>query len=385
MQKNIIVCPIKGITELLPYDFQEIEPLLSYLKKDELPSINMAFPRGTITDDGRLDLCKQSLGPEGCSFVVESLWNNTRVKSLLLGTDGIGNGGAEKVAQLIGHNENLETIYLGCNLIENEGTEKLAQALITNTSVRGLWLKRNPIGEQGAYHIANVLKQNRHLRTLDLVNTQIGTAGLKAICEVLATQNQTLERLYLGGNQINAEGASYLAEVLRQNKTLKALLLSVNELGDKGGTILAEALADNTTLEELGLASCGLGENAMVTLFTHMATNNSIHSLDLGYSISTRVMGASANHISDRAARALKKFLEENKTVISLKLNRTGMTKFGKARLREGMATNTYIQELTITGKKDPQLQEFIIQNQSSQPKHNSIPEDVKVIKSVYR
>jgi len=385
MQKNIIVCPIKGVTELLPYEFEEIEPLLDYLKKDELPAQPQAFPRGTVTDDGRLDLCKQSLGAEGCSFVVEALWHNRTIKSLLLGTDGIGNAGAEKVAQLVTHNKNLETIYLGCNLIENEGVEKLAQALVTNTSVKGLWLKRNPIGEEGARHIAFVLKTNRHLRTLDLVNTQIGTAGLKAVCETLAADNQTLERLYLGGNQINAEGAGYLARMLHTNKTLKALLLNVNELGDEGGCILADAMRHNDTLEELGLASCGLGENALMRLFENLADNPKLHTLDLGYSVSTKVLGASANHISDRAAKALQYLLEHNRTIQTLNLNKTGLTTHARELIIQGLTANTSLQKLTLNGKTDARIATLLERNSLTQQVKPPIPADVKVIKSVYR
>ena len=384
-QKNIIVCPVKGVTRLLPYDFAEIEPLLNYLKTNTQPAADVSFPKGTVTADGRLDLCKQSIGAEGCSFVVQALWNNTHIKSLLLGTDGIGNAGAGKVAQLVTHNKQLETVYLGCNLIEEEGVETLGAALEQNTTVKGLWLKRNPIGVAGAKAIARLLRTNGHLRTLDLVNTQIGLEGLQAVCEVLATENRTLERLYLGGNQINAEGAKHLAKMLRHNKTLKALLLNVNELGDEGGTVLAEVLKDNQTLQELGLASCGLQEKALCTLFESLHENSTLHSLDLGYSASTQVLGAAANQITDSVAEKLALLLQKNRTIARLNLNKTGMTPKARLLLRESVAYNTSLEKMTIDGKTDEAILRKLSQNRLQKTHINPIPADVQVIKSIYR
>src|SRR5579871_2032881 len=209
-EEAVIHCPIHDVTDITPCDPAEIAPLISHLEADLPVTQPTAFPRGTVMEDGRLDLCKQQLGPAGCRLVTEALAANTTITSLLLGTDGIGDGGAADVARLIEHNPRLEIIYLGCNRIGESGAAVLAGTLARNRSVKGLWLKRNPIGEAGALSIAAMLRHNRSLRTLDLVNTYPGPDGLAALVDVLIHENHTIEWLYLGGNDIDAEAAKLL-------------------------------------------------------------------------------------------------------------------------------------------------------------------------------
>jgi hypothetical protein len=45
--------------------------------------------------------------------------------------------------------------------------------------------------------------------------------------------------LYLGGNDIDADDAYLLAELLKPNPSIEALLLNVNHLGDRGVEVLA--------------------------------------------------------------------------------------------------------------------------------------------------
>ena len=206
----------------------ELKSLIDYLQTDRPIAQKTVFPRGTVMPDGRLDLCKQDLGVTGCHLVTEALANNDAIASLLLGTNGIGDLGAQDVARLIQRNHNLEIVYLGCNAISSTGIAALAEALTENRSVTGLWLKRNPIGPEGAYYLAEMLRHNTSIRTLDLVNTQIGEEGLAAILKVLNSTNRTVERLYLGGNQIQADNAALLANLLVNNPVITSLFLNVN-------------------------------------------------------------------------------------------------------------------------------------------------------------
>lgn len=374
-----ILCPVKGIIELLPYPYSEIEPLLEYLEAGRLPLQNLAFPRGTITPDGRLDLCKQSLGPEGCAFVVKAIWDHPHLNTILLGTDGIGNAGAGKVATLIRHNQNLETIYLGCNLIEATGVEQLADALKDNQSVTSLWLKRNPLGVEGARHIAELLRNNKTLKTLDLVNTQLGSEGLLLICNTLAYENRTLERIYIGGNQIGPKEAGSLAEVLRHNSTLHGLMMTVNNLGEKGGLILAEGLQYNTTLRDLSIGSCELNDLALTAIFKALAQNPVIRYLDLSYGPSTVVLGAHSNQFSENAAETLANFLVETKTLAILDLSNAGIPEALQKNITAAVVQNPVIQK--VRGLKlNLNPADTLVEAGNT-----FVPKSVNAIKSVYR
>jgi len=382
----IIHCPLYHVPDIIPCDPAEIEPLITYLKTDLPVTQPTPFPRGTVLEDGRLDLCKQDLGPAGCRMVTEALATNTTITSLLLGTDGIGDEGAADVARLIERNATLEIVYLGCNKIGKDGVTVLAETLTQNRSVQGLWLKRNPVGPTGAKALAAMLQHNRTLRTLDLVNTYPGHDGLAALVDVLIHENRTVERLYLGGNEIDAADALLLADLLRANPVIKALMLSVNRLGDPGARILADALRENTTLAELGLASNAITSKGASALFEAAQSHPTLTHLDFSCSPSTHILGADANMLGDSGAEAAANFLVCNDVLLCLDLRHNGITKIGKAQLASGLEQNNALRILNLNGKPDPHIIALLERNVSLYPAPNPLfTRDVALIRSVYR
>ena len=51
-----ILCPLHGVYDFAPCDPAEVDPLVDFLLSDSPVSDKRAFPRGTLTADGRLDL-----------------------------------------------------------------------------------------------------------------------------------------------------------------------------------------------------------------------------------------------------------------------------------------------------------------------------------------
>jgi Ran GTPase-activating protein (RanGAP) involved in mRNA processing and transport len=381
MEENqpVILCPIRGVVELLPCDFDELNPVLEGIRTGVLPEENLVFPRGTLTADGRLDMCKQNLGPEGCAFVVEALWNADHIHSLLLGTDGIGDAGAKMVADLVRHNSNIRTVYLGCNSIGAEGVAHLSAALSDNKGVSGLWLKRNPVGAEGAAHIAGLLHKNTGLKTLDLVNTGIHGAGLALICSVLAYTNRTLERLYLGGNDLNAADAGAIAEMLVNNPTLHGVFLSVNRLGDESAEPLAAALAQNTTLRELGLGSCGFGDAGLSTLFNVLAVHPALEYLDLSLAPSTPALNARNNTFGREATAALIRLLDATPCLRTLNLQGAAIPNAAHETIAEALLRCAPLQKIVWEAPVAERL------GRLRKRKTPGIAEEVRSIKSVYR
>lgn len=380
--KNVY-CPVTHSYHSTNEVLDEIKPLVEFLASNQSANENIAFPRGTVTDDGRLDLCKQSIGIEGCEMISEVLKNNKTINAILFGTDGIGNIGAAKVAELISENETLETIYLGCNNIETSGVTALSKSLEQNKSVKGLWLKRNPLGVEGAKKIAEMLRKNSTLKVLDLVTTAIEKEGLDAILEVLMTENRSLKKLYLSGNQIDEIQAEKLKELLMKNDSLETLMLSVNCLKDKGVIRIADGLKSNKTLQELSLASNGISIKGAKYLFEMLQENSSLRYLDLGYAISTKVLRAERNDFGDEFAKGCRDFLKLNKPLQYLDLTKTGMTNNGLQIIEKGILENSNICKLKINAK----LSE-IAKNRLQTNEQNStitVSKEVQAIRSVYR
>lgn len=384
-----IHCPVQSVYDITPCPPEEVEPLLDHLRENRATTGSQAFPRGTTLEDGRLDLCKQSLGPENCRLITQALERNTQVRSLLLGTDGIGDTGARDVARLVAQNDTLEIVYLGCNRISAEGTGALADALRDNGSVKGLWLKRNPIGKEGAFHLASLLRENTTLTTLDLVNTGIGSEGLAAVLEALTESNRTLTRLYLGGNGLGPADARLLANLLQANPTITALLLNVNLLGDDGAQALAEGLRENQTLTELGIASCGITPVGAQPLFDTIAHHPTLEDLDFGYSPSTKVLGASANCLSDHGGEIVGGCLASDPVLQRLDLRRAGMNAIDRERVADAVELNTHLVELRLDGPKIPRIAARLLENRAGMGlplTGTTRPDpDVALIRSVYR
>jgi len=324
MQTTPILCPVDHVTMTFPFPEHHLQPVIDFINSNKpLPAADSAFPVGTITPDGRLDLCKQKLGVAGIRLVAAALKNNRVIKHLLLGTNAFGNAGAAAVAELIAVNNTIETVYLGCNYIDHTGCKTICGALQENTSVKSVWFKRNPIGAESMPAVIELLKRNKRIRTLDLVNTGAGE-GLYTLLEYLA-ENDTVERLYLSGNFLTAASMKYVSNMLGSNKHLRSLYVSVNNIGDEGVAELAPGLIHNTSLEELSVASCGITGKGMELLFTALNANNNIKSLDLGYAPSTKVLGGKANELSHEAAKLLVEYITKQSSLENLNLGKMNL------------------------------------------------------------
>ncbi len=380
-----IQCPLRGEIPFVACSIEEVTPLIEHLTLNSPVSEPMAFPRGTVMPDGRLDLCKQNLGPAGCRRVTESLRNNEHIRSVLLGTDGIGDEGAEAISELVQANSALEIVYLGCNGITHQGVQSLTDALSGNSKIQGLWLKRNPIGDEGAEAISRLLTQNRTLRVLDLVNTGLGSRGVQALCQSLKIAGCSIERLYLGGNSLEADSARQLADVLRHNETLRSLFLNVNRLGDEGVIELAKGLRANQTLCDLGLASSGITIRGVQPLLEVVTNHASLVNLDLGYSPSTKVLQAQPNSLGDEGGALVAKMLLSNTKLAQINLAKTGIGKQGRELIERAIRKNGSIQFCTLDGGLSDSTRAQLLANQSNTSSVAVCPSDTRLIRSVYR
>lgn len=378
-----VQCPVHRV-EITPCETAELAPLLAHLSGNQPVDGSQRFPRGTLLDDGRLDLCKQSLGASNCLQVAHALQRNTQVRSLMLGTNAIGDAGAAAVAGLVGSNERLEVLYLGCNNIGPQGADALGQALAADTHVTGLWLKRNPLGPQGVRSIADMLRSNRRLRVLDLVNTDLRDDGVQALVDALCTDNRQLSSLYLSGNGLGPTAAKHLARLLREAPQIQALHLSVNHLGDPGAETLAEALLDNGTLQTLSLASNGIGPQGAKALFAAAKRHAGLQVLHLGHAPSTRVLGAQANGIGDEGAGHAAGLLAASTALRQLDLQRNGITAAGMALLAAALQHNERLVSLRLEGRLPETALSRLARNREV---HGDMPlgADQALIRSVYR
>lgn len=379
------------VPDLLPRDPKLLEPLMEVLRQNEAVDEQQRFPRGSLLPDGRLDLCKQNIGPEGAQLIAESLQGNTQVTSLMLGADQIGNDGAKAIAHLVRDHKSIETLYLGCNKIDHEGARALIDSIEANKTIKGFWIKRNPIGYEGARALAAILRDGRHaLETLDLVQTGIGLDGFKDIAAALCQNSHTLKRLYFGGNELGPEMAKPFIQLLDHSQ-LTELYSSSNQLGDAGAIKLAEALADNTRLLALGLASNGIKEEGFLALAKALSVNQSLRYLDLGFAPNTELIGSVPNQLSGEAVEAFCEAIKTNQSLRVIELTHSVHRDDVDAFLT-AFESNPRLLQIKIsrelTGSQKGRLRALLRHNRELQevdPIGVALPKHLKVIKSVYR
>ena len=129
---------------------------------------------------------------------------------------------------------------------------------LKSNSLEKIYLGNNEIGDEEAKHLAEALKVNKSLKEIDLWSNKIGDEGAKHLAEALKV-NTSLKEINLRYNNIGVEGAKHLAEMLKVNKTLELIILGSNNIGDEGAKELAEALKANTSLKEIELYENNIG------------------------------------------------------------------------------------------------------------------------------
>ena len=337
-----VLCPITKVplSEFRPCPPEELDEISEWLMRRESGDIRREFLRG-IVDCERLDLCKQSLGPNGAQRILRALDGNRKIRSLLMGTDGLGDVGAKSVADAMKRNGNLETIYLGCNGITAAGVGPLCEAIESGSGTAALWLKRNPIGLDGAARVAQMLARPHSLRTLDLVNTGISDDGACQILRTIIKSPQRLERLYLGGNGLTVTSTPIIAELLASCPGIRALYLSTNLLLNEGANELAGGFSGNRTLQEFSLASNGLTSSECATFFKALRHLSSLTFLDLGSTPSAKVLGAPENQLGGDAIETLASSIRDMPELRALSLRDSSIDAESATRILDACESRT--------------------------------------------
>jgi len=317
----------------------DLEPLLAWQRTGTAPAARLDFPTGTALPDGRLDLCKQALGPAGAVRVAGALRPGV-VRHLLLGTDGLGDAGAAGVAEEAVARE-VETLYLGCNGITAGGACRIADSLRMSPQagrVTGVWLKRNPLGAGAGEAAAGIVESARALHTLDLVQTGMTADSLGVLVAALITaarSGRRVERLYAGGNPLGPAGAVHLAALVRAG-AVDELSVSAAHLGDRGAETLADALVPGGRLRRISVASNGIGPVAAARLVTSAAAAG-VEVCVLGRVRAAGVLGAPDNHLDEQATTTIAAALADRPHRLRhLVLSDTGLRSREAHRLLDG-------------------------------------------------
>lgn len=318
---------------------EELKPFLDYLNsnKEIEPNFSenkfsgencMKFIRGSIYQDGRMDLCKQVVGPNWINHLMDSLKNNDKIEHFLLGNNIINIEGALAIKNFLlsNHKSKIQTWYLAGNCIDKQGIKYICEGLTNDINMKYLWLKRNPIHSDGCLYISELLKSNQYIKILDLHNCAIMNDGLKYLCQGLM-YNNSLRYLYLDANGINSEGASYLTNYFKnkREKGITSLWIDMNRFENDGIEMILNALKNYPYIKRLNIGSNGLLAPICETIYNTFKESKSLKVLDLGMYKSTIDMGEMSNKLNEDID-FICKLVKENSSILFLNLNHIGLT-----------------------------------------------------------
>ncbi len=346
----------------MPVEISTLDELQSFFDRLENPTQAVAvktddigsyeeFKRGAYYTDGRIDLCKQVVGPTHIERLMKSFRMNPNVTHFLLGNNIIGPVGAKAIADFISDPDkksNIQTWYIAGNDIDSAGAAQIAAALAYDEHCKDLWLKRNPVGDGGAKALALMLLTNKSIRTLDLDNTAIYDEGCVSIFEALKT-NTTLRSIYLDANGLTHVSAKAIADYIRHKALtgspgLTHLSISINRLEDAGAILIADALRETKyPLKCLVLGGNRIELSGLKSILLYAMESTELTVLDIGYYKATADMGELPNSFGDVGARYLAAFIMLNTPLRYLGFHNTHITDLTSIKAAMQFNTNLYM------------------------------------------
>ncbi|ARF10365.1 aldo/keto reductase [Hokovirus HKV1] len=261
----------------------EFEQIFNYIKNTDTNDIDITFTKGTMFKDGRLDLCKQVVGPTSIGKLCETVLESKIVEHFLLGNNvsfqDNDKKNMEKLSKLMASNNNIKTWYLAGNNINEECCKYISQGLKNNTVSTALWLKRNPI-MLGTIYLNDLIRNNTTLELLDLHNCGIGDLGLKLLFNN-PEEIKKLKHLYLDANAI--ENIDPLLPWL-SNSLVESFYISINRIGSKNIIKIMEALNNNpnNSIKRLCFASTHLDNEGIKKIAEIIPNLKNLICLNLG-------------------------------------------------------------------------------------------------------
>lgn len=393
----------------------EIEPFLNFLSSNGeiIPNFEenkfsnnncMKFKRGAVYDDGRMDMCKQVVGPNWIEQLMESLKNNNKIEHFLLGNNIINTTGALAIKSFLKslHLPKIKTWYLAGNCIDSEGIKYICEGLEEDPDVKYIWLKRNPINPKGCKYISNMLKTNNNIKILDLHNCAIFDEGLGYLIDGI-NKNKSLRYLYLDANGITGEGILYLEKYFnnKSDKGITSLWIDMNRLFDDGCEKLLNSLKNYPYLKRLDIGSNALTSKICQQIYETFKDSEKLISLDIGTYKSTIDMGETFNKFDDdNEIDHMCNLIKENKSLKYLNINNSNISENGIKKIAEALENNNtllflncsqynYVMEQFITNKIKNKLKINLI-NSGYEITNNTLryikhSKNIRYIDSIYR
>ncbi|XP_029350274.1 leucine-rich repeat-containing protein 74A isoform X4 [Echeneis naucrates] len=203
-------------------------------------------------------------------------------------------------------------------------------------NITSLELADNDIQAEGAKYLVEMLRANFTINHLDLSKNRLRSTGAEYVTKMLL-DNISLKSVKLSGNGFTDDDAKYFADSFTGNSRIKELDLSHNEFCGKGGEHLGQLLANNEALELLDLSWNHLRMKGAVAFCAGLKVNTMLKHLDLSW-----------NGFGNEGALAMGEALKFNNTLVHLNLNNNRLTNEAVSLLCRGLEFNDTLRVLLL-------------------------------------
>ena len=199
-----------------------IQPSPYHVRQPSNPHVDYINLRRNLEsqkNSSRINLNDSYIRDEGCKILGDFLQSNPQISQLELKGNNITSKGLIYILESLKQNFKLKSLNLEWNSIglDSAGLEALSNYLSQNTSLNHLDLRNNRITTNDANLIANLIKVSKSLISLDLRWNELGNIGAKAILTSVR-ENNILQVLELSGNNVSEDLLRDLQGFLDRNR-----------------------------------------------------------------------------------------------------------------------------------------------------------------------
>ncbi|KAK9055777.1 hypothetical protein SSX86_026862 [Deinandra increscens subsp. villosa] len=193
-----------------------------------------------------LYLLNVGMSEEAAKAVVELIPSTKKLKILHFHNNMTGDEGAIAISELLKISPILEDFRCSSTRVDLEGGIALSEALATCNGLKKLDIRDNMFGVEAGIALSKTVPLFTNLTEIYLSYLNLENEGTLPLVNALKDSAPSLEVLEMAGNDITAEAASALADLISAKKeSLVKLGLSENELKDDGAIVIAKALKED--------------------------------------------------------------------------------------------------------------------------------------------
>lgn len=229
------------------------------------------LPNMSITS---IDISNHGLGSDAKAALVNAL-RLGRLRELYAQRCKIGEEDMPGLATALAQNSRLLTLDLSLNLVGDAGATEISRALLDNTTLQYLDLSSTMMSELGARELFKAIRINTSLQTVNLSRNRFDGSSIGTI------DGMHLANLDLSFNRLDDIFVLDLCRLLETQSFMRCLNLSHTDMSSLCAVRMARMLESNTTLAQLDLRNNDFDTASLLTILDAVQNNRGLVRLDI--------------------------------------------------------------------------------------------------------